>query len=287
MATRLRDLLNVKSAESLEGEAGPVDGSQIIFQNTCHDNHDNSTSYHNNCCVAFITPANVTCATIEVWGGGGGGGGNNQCNEDECWFGFPGSAGAYVVRCLNELTEGDRFDMIIARATNCTTSVRGCHGCWSCVCGPNAQLCAQGGEGGCDRSNWGCGWLCETSCATPYGGDINMPGRGSKYYAMCHYTDGWPFNQVYFSFPGGLINMCGGWMQVQQGVCTDCRICNYELKCSAGEKLLGLGGPNARCFGYIPGLGAASNTAFCECECERPCMCGHPGNPGMVRVTYK
>jgi hypothetical protein len=224
---------------------------------------------------------------MEVWGAGGGGGGNNECDEDCCWFGFPGGAGAYVVRCLDNLTEGDRFDMIIAKPTCCVTSVRGEHGCWSCICGPDVQVCAQGGHGGCDAGNWGCGWLCETECACGFGGDINMLGRPSKYYAMCHYTDGWPYNQAFFAYPGGLINMCGGWMQVQQSVCTDCRQTHHELQCIAGEKLLGIGGPNSRCFGYVPGLGAASVVALCECECERPCMCGNPGSPGLIRVTYK
>ena len=177
--------------------------------------------------------------------------------------------------------------MIVARPTCCVTGIRGEHGCWSCVCGPDVQLCAQGGNGGCARDRWGCGWCCDNECACAYGGDINMIGRPSKYYAMCHYTDGWPHNQHYFSFPGGLINLCGGWMQVQSCVDTNCRIQQQILQCEAGEKILGLGGPNSRCFGYLPGLGAPSVTGFCECECERPCMCGGPGSPGMIRVTYK
>lgn len=284
MATRLRDLLNIKTAESLEGAAGPIDGNQIVFQNTCYCVAE--TAFHNSCCVAFVTPAGVSCATIEVWGGGGGGAGTNLCVDDACMSGYSGGSGAYVVRCLNDITEGDRFDMIIGTATSCTTSCIGCSGCFSCVCGPNTELCAQGGPSGRICCNWGCGVICSGS-ATAYGGDINIDGKPGKYCQVCVSIPCFSYNQFFIPYSGGLTNLCGGWVQVQQQPCTNCRVCNYQTKCDAGEKLAGLGNPGTECFGYIPGLPAASVTQYCECECERPCLCGDAGNPGMIRVTYK
>lgn len=287
MSTRLRDLLNVKTAESLEGAAGPIAGNQIVFQNTCYEIEE--SNYHNACCVAFIAPAGVTCAIFEVWGGGGGGSGlSTCCDDDACFSGPGGGAGAYVVRCLNNISEGDRFDMIIGRATDCSSSMDGCHGCFSCLCGPNAQLCAQGGGGGCLWCNWSEGNICCSEGSNAYGGDINIDGKCGKYIQCCNYTDGWPYNQFLMPYPGGLTNLCGGWVQVQQRECTSCNICNYCTKCDISDQLMGaIGGGNFNCYGYIPGIPGASYQQFCQCECVYPCECGQAGNPGMIRVTYK
>jgi hypothetical protein len=51
--------------------------------------------------------------------------------------------------------------------------------------------------------------------------------------------------------------------------------------------LEGLGSSSSFCHGYIPGMGHASYTYNCNCDCLCDCECGGPGNPGMVRITYK
>jgi hypothetical protein len=285
--SRLRDLINIKTQQDIEGSAGPIDGEQFSFQTTCYDVCENN--YHNNCCVAFIVPAGVSCVTAEVWGGGGGGAGTvSGCNPEMCSFGPPGGAGAYVVRCLNNVSEADRFDFVVGNANNCAFGCQGCHGCFSCVCGPDTQLCAQGGGNGFAWCNWGTGNMCcSENNATAYGGDINIDGKPGKYCSKCVCTDGWRYDQIFIPYPGGINNLCGGWVQQAHENSSSCVICNYEIICKAGEMLEGLGSSSSFCHGYIPGMGHASWTHFCECQCYCNCECGGPGNPGMVRITYK
>jgi len=280
----LRDLLNITTAESLIASATPIEGEQEIYQFTCWD--DDGHNQHDGCCEVFISPASVTCATIEVWGGGGAGGGlASCCDENSCIYGPGGGAGAYVVKCLTGLSS-DCFSIIVGQKTNCSCNWTGCEGCYSCVCSPYGDLCAQGGPGGEMYCNWGCG-VCCSGTANAYGGDININGLPGKYCAKCISTDCFSYNQHLIPYPGGLVNLCGGWVQTQQRECSGCRICNYCQYCLAMEALPTFAAPLLRCYGYVPGIPGASAVGYCECECERPCQCGPAGNPGMVRITYK
>lgn len=283
---RLRDLINVTTEDDLRGAAGPIDGNQFNAQTTCYERCE--TSYHNNCCIAFLTPAGVECATIEVWGGGGGGAGFACCDPDTCAKGQPGGAGAYVVRCLTNLSEGDRFDMIVGNATGCSYQWQGCQGCYSCVCGAGGvELCAQGGRSGEIYCNWGCGSCC-SGTASASGGDINIEGKYGIFCARCaEWGTSQNFNQIFLPYPGGINNLCGGWLQIQTPCCGACIGCNYQVQCRAGEMLEGLGSIAAKDWGYIPGLPFASHYGGCQCECNSNCTCGGPGTAGMVRITYK
>lgn len=282
---KLRDLLNVKKPEDIEGAAGPIDGSQILGQVTCYDECENN--YHNNCCMSFIVPPNVTCAIFEAWGGGGGGSGQCNCEDECCHDGNPGSAGAYVVRCLNNLTEGACYPFIVGNATGCSYGYTGCRGCFSCVCGPNVEICAQGGYGACTLQNE-CGTVAGSSCAVAYGGDINIPGLISCGLICCYNGDYQApmYNKYAWAYPGGINNLCGGHVIVH-GVCgtdTGSWQPHCRQKCWIAEVLTGVGG-EGMCWGYVPGLpNGPSHQSCSDCACTG---CGSPGSPGMVKITYK
>jgi len=280
---RLRDLLGFNTADEIQGSSGPIEGSQFVFSTTCHNNEMNE--FHNNCCVSFVTPAGIECATFEVWGGGGGGSGMCAADSYElCYMQPPGTAGAYVVRCLDNVSEGDRYCMIVGTSTSCSENYCGRRGCFSCLNGPSASLCAQGGYGGpCIRS-WGCGFCCNSATANAFGGDYNIDGLYSGICVTCTTSTNYDYNHQVIPYPGGLNNLCGGWVQTQQRECDGSWHCNYDTACCIARMIPGIGSTNMCNFGYVPGIPAASFSGSCNGE---DCTCGGPGGPGMIRVTYK
>lgn len=282
----LRELLNIKGKAELEGLAGPVDGTTQAFRQTCFARNAFG-SYHDFCCLEFIAPNGIGCATFELWGGGGGGAGHYTCNTNSL-NGVGGTAGAYVVRCLGsgDISGGDTYCMIIGRSTTCSNA-HGTRGCFTCMCGPQAELCAEGGYGGCCQFTSNNTIQCVTVQAEAYGGDYNIPGLYSALCVKCCYPDTYGWNKHFIPYPGGLQNLCGGHIMINEDACGGCYPQRREMLCKASQSLLGPGAPHVQCYGYIPGLPGQSVGLYCECECNYGCVCGDGGNPGMIRITYK
>lgn len=133
-------------------------GCQFIFQSTCHQCY--FEGYQENCCVAWIVPAGVTCATFEIWGGGGGGAGS-CC----CMGGPPGGSGAYAKKTI-PVTAATCYQLFLGPATACSATNTGCLGYPSYVIGTGlTNFCAEGGIGGCSYCNpQCCNAMCTCGC---------------------------------------------------------------------------------------------------------------------------
>lgn len=271
----LRDLLNINDAADVQSAAEPVDGKVIDYQVTCFECKNDSQADW--CCISFIVPPGVTSATFSVWGGGGGAA-RTRC----CGSGPPAGSGAFVAKTV-DVNQGECYAMILGRATQCSGNNDGCAGCFTCVCSLNCttdldnkvRICAEGGVPGL--------WICDQNCgftetcgqAVGHGGDINIPGHRGCYWTRCITDHCWDMTAV--AYPGGLVNRCGGvfWLQA---------CCRYSCGHWAQDfASLYLGGPYpGTCQGYAPGVGGAQFGTE-----DGNCRCGNPGNPGLVRVTYR
>jgi len=300
MARSLRDLIRLESEEDLAGAAGAVKGKFMTFQQTCWQHC--MCSYHDNCCMSFIVPAGASTITFDVWGGGGGGGKNCCCGR-----GFGGQSGSYAQKTV-KATEGDCFAMILGISTSCTENVRGCTGCFSCVCGvgldgtgSQVNVCTEGGSGGCNCCSGNCCVECarrDTTDRCAYGGDINIKSVKACSWHRCASDS--CYDKVSVAYPGGIINQCGGNIWLSR--CNSCDEDSTFMKC-VGSSYLG-SFFSGYCRGYVPGLGGMTGSGRCGesffcCYywywgCCVPCTisnaadcCGSPGSPGLIRVTYK
>lgn len=271
----LRDLLNINDAADVQSAAEPVDGKVIDYQVTCFEcKNDNNADW---CCISFIVPPGVTSAIFSVWGGGGGAA-RTRC----CGSGPPAGSGAFVAKTV-DVNQGECYAMILGRATQCSGNNDGCAGCFTCVCSLNCttdldnkvRICAEGGFPGLWTCDQNCGFTETCGQAVGHGGDINIPGHRGCYWTRCITDHCWDMTAV--AYPGGLVNRCGGvfWLQA---------CCRFSCGNWAQDfASLYLGGPYpGTCQGYAPGVGGAQFGTE-----DGNCRCGNPGNPGLVRVTYR
>lgn len=150
----LRSLLSTPVPAKVIEDVQLPDGCQHIFQATCWTCQVGG--YQEICCLTWIVPNGVTCATFELWGGGGAGGGGRCCG-----WGPPGGSGAYAKKAIS-VAQGQCYQMFIGPGTDCSDGQCGCRGCHTWVVGPNlTNLCAEGGMSGC----WYCtGACCQAAC---------------------------------------------------------------------------------------------------------------------------
>ena len=125
---------------------------------------------------------------------------------------------------------------------------------------------------GCCAMYYGCsgsGAGINTACGAP-----GMPG------AISHLCNGscrhW--NKFWIPYPGGLVNQCGGHIEMQNcgNECCFCRMHDWAAS-KVGFGALGRSGDGT---GYVPGFGAPSAMVN-----GGACCCGSTGNPGAARIT--
>lgn len=214
-----------------------------------------SCSYTTN----WTVPANVTCATFEIWGGGGSGAPNCCCN---CSMGNAGSAGGYSLKTI-PVTPGDVYSITVGAGgcgSECwyQSNACGCSGGITYVTGNNlSNFCATGGGAG-----YWCNAGLETSVAgVGYGGDVNIRGRQSRAGGCCQQGCGG-------SRLGGAAPFGGGW-QIASGTVGNCTMTH---SCAPG--------------GIFPGGGGLPKPSWqagwCDCCASG---CSGPGADGLVIIT--
>ena len=252
----------------------------------------------------FCTPKGTSCITFEAWGGGGG-----SPSACQCSIATPGSTGAYVRKTMPAFA-GTCYCICVAGhrgAPNAVTEKRGCHACWSAICGPNVTICAPGGYGGgafcnimkADDANneyidediidltseaaalsydcWNCG---PTGYANDHPGHTNefIRGRASQIRYHCSHNRAIKF---LVPFPPRLTNDQGGWVTYSQ--CDNCACATPRMHHTMGAFTAGTSyGAHDELPGNIgvpgfPGLGSASNGTCC--------IHGTMSSSGFIRIT--
>lgn len=149
----LRTLLSTTVPNLPPSDFSLPQGCQFIFQSSCWS--CNMNDYQENCCVAWIVPSGVTCATFEIWGGGGAGAGSCCCAG-----GPPGESGAYAKKTI-PVSAGSCYALTLGQATDCTNTTTGCRGCTTYITGTGlTNFCAEGGYGGTS--------MCYPACCFSY-----------------------------------------------------------------------------------------------------------------------
>lgn len=236
-------------------------------------------------------PAGASCGEFYIVGAGGPGAGACCCQQTL----VPGGGGAhYFVRGVS-LTPGCAYQISVGMAACCTGSCNGGQGCFTCICGPNVQMCAQGGLGGVTQccAYWGsvfsncvtCGGWGYSSCScvggttTPtgcfdpgkygamtvggYSGGCSPCSCGNKFYfGSQHKAVGCQFGTYLVRATTWQYDSCGGWNDTYNG--------NYATHYGCYNSFInaGQGGMNAS-------------------VCGGPCCCGSPAANGMVLIRYK
>jgi len=236
-------------------------------------------------------PAGVTCGEFYIVGAGGAGAGACCCQQTF----LPGGGGAHFFVRNVSLTPGCTYQISVGMSACCTGQCCGAAGCFTCICGPNVQMCAQGGLGGATRccAGWGgffsscvsCGgWgISDCSCilgtTSPAGtGDAGKHGIttvggysggcdscycGNKYYfGSQHKASGCQVGQMSIRASTWQYQACGGWNDTYYGNFASHMTC-YNSYINAGQ-----GGLNA-------------------IVCGGTCCCGSPAANGMVHIRYK
>jgi len=325
MATNLRELLRKKvpgdygqAADYMQAADGqevhdllpkfPLEGYETIYVRTSggsfrtnQSTHpgDGRDGVHNTYYPDWEIPAGTTDVIFELWGGGGAGAGNCCCHS-----GPPGGSGAYAFKRLmgDEVVPGCKYQVCVGGLADRSSSCAGRRGCKTYVIGHNLatvancgfDFCAEGGHGGNGSYCYGCCndgkniWgryrcvdgngnpECQMGCcALYYGADYGAYGLPGYY--MPRRTDNRCCNQWGIPYPGGLMNSRGGWIHIGQACqARSCAACEQ----SRAQGQVGVGG--GYCQAYVPGMGGS--TAY---NCDTGVYCGSPGNPGMVRISWK
>jgi hypothetical protein len=296
--------------------------------------------YQETCCVTWIVPSGVTCATFEIWGGGGSGAGMCCCGG-----GPPGGSGAYAKKTI-PVTAAACYQLFLAPATQCSSANTGCRGCTTSIIGTGlTNFCAEGGIGGCSYCNPQCcnsmctcgctpvtatlltssisgttltigsvsagtvkvgmklsgtnvtadttivsgsglSWIVDRSStassttitatnflqAQAYGGDVNREGVRGCFQMWC--CDNTCHNKTFISYPAGLVNQCGG-VTVAGTWSTGY---NDNHSCIA-MSYIGWANKSSQ---YVPGVGGPTFYVAGGC-----CSCGFPGQPGLIKISYK
>ena len=225
----------------------------------------------------WAIPSGVTNVIFEIWGAGGGGGSSCCCSR-----GIPGNSGAYAIKTLTgaNLVVGCKYNITLGQPGNGSSGNQcGSVGGSTYITGYGlSNFCADGGNGGCSCCiACCCTWFqSNTSCACYYGADRGSRGYPGAAYIACYENHCW--NKQFMPYPGGLVNLKGGWAPATQ--CENSG-CGYCLMQNALTQIpFATGSMNERA--YIPGVGGASGWT-----CGGGCCHGTWGTPGLVRISYK
>jgi hypothetical protein len=208
---------------------------------------------------SWTVPANITCATFEVWGGGGGGAPTCCCT---CYFGNSGAGAGYTIKTV-AVNPGDVYAVSVGQGgcgNQCwfNANACGCAGQKSFVTGNGlTNLCATGGEGGtgCQAA------VFEQTPGLGYGGDYNFCGKSS------HFTNCDSARSGCRSFHlGGSAPFGGGW-QIASG--------------SAGAQSYYVCGTT----GTFPGGGGIARPNYSPGWCDCCSGCAGGGADGLVIIT--
>lgn len=279
----LRSLLQEKVTPKYSGVTElnrTIAGTQMYFTGMCNGTVMD-TNYCRNFACLWPIPAGSDYVTFEAWGGGGGGAGACCCG-----WGFPGGAGAYAKKTLDNT--GGTYDLcpydLFAAYRGCCSPVGSCgyRGCQSWVTGAGlTNFCAEGGAPGCFRCNM---WtqmnlgICPSNVTTPacacyYGADYGVPGRPGMLQTddctanSCAYKMGIPN-------PGERSNDQNAYHFVRYSNFND--VPDDEVCHNSG------GGLNSGGRGGAA-VGMGSPTASAQ---SGNCYCGQGGGPGLIRVSY-
>lgn len=289
MTTSLRSLLGARvgtASTDIVGRTAPIalseDVQTLVFGALCTQVFDtgalNTYQYY---VTPWEVPAGATEITFEVWGGGGGGAGACCCQ-----WGAPGGSGAYARKSITGLLGGCQYELTIGSPTCCSPDqFCGFRGCASSITGFGLNnFCAEGGISGCTVCNIHCQFQTgiyfipeqENLCACYYGADYGVPGIPAALHANFSTPDACNYKNIHTvppELPGiasvGNTTFYATRIRAHQTTQTD-------RSCKTSQGIVG-----SRCV-MTPGVGGASAVA-----CAGSCACGAPGNPGLIRVSYR
>ena len=154
----------------------------------------NSTNNGGTCCL-WTVPSNVKWARFEVWGAGGDGGGACCCQQPS----MGGGSGSYARKTIR-VVPGQQYTLCAASSGCCSQACKGTDGRPSYACNASATyplcLCASGGYGGtssCFTSIGGCIGCSSVVCGCACGYDFAICGiTGANHGSWCGF-DSWHY----------------------------------------------------------------------------------------------
>lgn len=221
-------------------------GAKKIFYNTAASSQ------------TWTVPAEVRCATFEIWGAGGAGSPSCCCT---CYGGSAGNGGAYSLKTI-PVTPGSVYNLTVGGG-GCGNmcwyngNACGCCGWPTFVTGAGlSNFCAEGGVGG-----YWCNSMPGPEYSNAYGGDINLKGTPSIKMDMCTWQGGCAFQA------GGAAPFGGGY-----------QLHPYAVGAEANPLSCGL-------TGIFPGGGSPARHQWTGgwCDCCSGCTGG--GADGLVVIT--
>ena len=287
---KLRDLLDVASVDSFTIDKGmPAFLDQavqsLVFVRSCTTQYNEN--YSEGCWCCWQINSDMSAVTFEVWGGGGGGAGGCCCS-----WGFPGGAGAYAKKSLDNSTgtySAECYTFCVA-PPSCCSPVQSCgyRGCSSFVLGPGlTNYCAEGGIPGCNYCfffgcfpNSSCGIMWHpnfgTDCSCYFGADFGVAGHPGGMEATCCNAGNWCHYKSIHPLPP----MPGRPNVAYQAIRAHCNYQNYCDRCRVGGWAVSgaIGGGND-----IVAIGIGGTSAR---VCGGTCCCGQSGGPGMLKISW-
>ena len=288
--TKLRDLLDVQPIDGFTQDKGQPSifdtaTQSLVFVRSCTDNYNEN--YDEGCWSCWPIQSDMNQVTFEVWGGGGGGAGGCCCS-----WGFPGGAGAYAKKTLDNsggAYNGECYTFCVA-PPSCCSPVMSCgyKGCRSYVTGTGlSNFCAEGGVPGCALCFFfgcfpssSCGTLWHpgygTECACYFGADFGVAGHPGGLQADCCNAGNWCHYKSIHPLPPmpGRPNIAYEAIRAHCNLnasCDACRIGGWGVSGAIGSSnnmvAIGIGGTTAR-------------------RCGGSCCCGSNGGPGMLKITW-